>query len=220
MNTNQAYEEYFGAVVAAMELKVPDALQYTQRAIQSGLQRFWGASKWSFKGGTYKLVISAASDSYDLPDNFDSMITLREETSNKGLKLSFMEKEAFDAFVPKQSAWSSNNPYHYTIFYEENGKRVISVYPRPSSTTLYLHYLKTTPADVTRVPDKFQGGVESAISMSIFLPGKSSRKVAYNEFREEVKRLEVQDKQDMSKYLKYKTEADIPYYNDLPWWCY
>lgn len=220
MRSTAEYIEYFKSVLTAYKVEVLNIDEYATRAVESGLQRFWGASDWSFKQVTDTLVISTSSDYYELPTDFDSMVTLREETSQSGLKLDYMSKEEFDSFVPKQSVWESNSPYRYTIFNTDLNKKVISIYPRPSALTLYMLYLKTTPNDTLNIPDKFQTGVEAAIALSIFLPNNPSRSLAYSEFRAEVKRLEVQDKQDQSRYREMFLEDSEQKSQQSRWWNY
>ena len=116
MNTETAYKEYFGQVIKVLGLNVPDIDKYLDNAIMAGLMRCWGASDWSFKEKVADLTITSAKDYWDLPADFDSMLAIREENSQYGMKLIFMSKEQFDEFVPKQGNWDSEYPTRCTIF--------------------------------------------------------------------------------------------------------
>ena len=212
-------------MVKALKIEVPDDDKYVKNAIKSGFQQFWGAKPWSFKVRTSTLSITSEADTYDLPADFDSMLSLREETSNMGFKLVYMDKEQFDEVIPKQSFYSGNDSLIYTIFNVEDSdierpKKVLSVHPRPSSTTLYLTYNRTIPENLEDIPDKFQSGLEACVSSHIFMPGFDQRIKAYNEARAEIRRLEVQDNLDRSDISQHLIEGSRTIKDNLRWWNY
>lgn len=224
MNTIKEYTEYFTTLTKALKMDFTDTDMdnYVKNAIKSGLQQFWGAKSWSFKVATTTISITSAADSYDLPDDFDSAVSIKEKNSIRGFKLIHMNKEQFDELIPKPAVWDSDFPLVYTIYHvdsdDDAGKFVISIYPRPSSLTLDLAYNKTTNDNVKVVPDKFQSGVEACIASHIFLPGFNQRTVAYNEARAEIRRLEVQDNLDRSNLVKHLIEDSTPPRYNLRWW--
>lgn len=220
MRSEAEYIEYFTQVVALLELKLSDVEKYVKNAVRAGVMRFWGASDWSFKQGISSLAITSASDYWNLPSDFDSMLSIREENSQNGMKLIFMSKESFDEYVPKQGIWDSNYPTVATIFNTSTSQKVISLYPRPSALTLPFLYIRTTPDNVHDVPDKFHSCLEPAIAVSIYPPKYNQRRVVRNEFLSEIKRLEVQDQSDRSRNLNFFLENSNPSQEQLRWWHY
>lgn len=225
MNKQSEYEEYFRELVEALELKLSNVDKYVENAISMGLKQFWGAKPWSFKQRQAILTIGTASDSYDLPADFDSMISIREESSIQGFRIEHVNKEMFDQLVPRQSFPADNNfSLIYTVFTIEdedaktNSKKVISIHPRPSSTSIPILYNKTTPDNLSEIPDKFQSGLEAFVAAHIFLPGFDQRIKAYNEARVETNRLEVQDNLDRSDLERHLIETSDGDRKTPRWW--
>ena len=89
MNTDQEYEDYWTAMIAAEKLAYPNPVSFAKKAIKAGLKDFWGASNWYFAQDEYALSITSGAESYDLPTKFAGFITIREETSTPGQRLQF-----------------------------------------------------------------------------------------------------------------------------------
>lgn len=197
-----------------------DVDNFVSHSIDAGLRQFWGMWNWTFKEAEYKLTISEGKDSYDLPSDFEAIKTITEKSTNQGAKLIYMPKEEFDRMIPRQATFQSNTPQAFTIFGNSptSSRKKISFFPQPTSDTLYLLYLKTTPTEPDVIPDKFQCGAEAFMTVRMYQHGKQARRDAYIEAREEFKRLVQTDKYDQSNPTKYMDETDVVLYSNPPYY--
>lgn len=224
--TTSEYREHFKALLTAQVTyreKVYTAVQidnidaYVNRAIQAGLQDFWSAWQWPFKSKTYELSITAQSEYYALPDDFDSMISVREKNSNTGLKVFYKSKSEFDLLVPKETVDSAGNPEMYTVYWDGNNKR-ISFYPRPTNQTLYLYYNTTPPASVEKVPEIGQACLESFIAKHVYPHGHPGRRDALIEAENEMKKLQVRAHGQKELPPVMFTDTEMPRTVSSFWW--
>lgn len=217
MKTNEDYIRYFTNVVRAAKIELDSVQEYVSDAVNSGRNRFWGANNWTFKQRVATLSLDTSAESYDLPQDFQGMKTLREQNSNSGLRLKYFPREEFDRMVPKLSAFQTGYPQIYTIFGATSGQRKIRFYPQPTAQDLDMLYYCLAPTDTSAIPDSHQSGVKAAIAVDIYLPGMRGFESAYNEFIAEIKRLQIVDKSDMSDYTKYQDDTDRTITETLPW---
>jgi len=200
----EEYKNHFESMlVADQSIKITDVAQHVDRAITLGINAFWGAHNWWFRLVEDTLTITEAADAYDLPDDFDSFVTVREQSTTDGRKLQYYPKERFDEMFPKLSAFASGYPQSFTIFKGESSEVAqIAFYPRPTSATVKLLYNTGSVRNPEIIPSKYQSGVAACIAWHCFPYGHPGRRDAYTEARDEIERLRIVNKVDESNFVK------------------
>ena len=214
--TQEEYVDYFAAILKTESPNFPDPEDHATRAIQAGHDAFWGANNWQFKSAEATLTITSSAESYDLPDDFESLRSLRADETSRGLRLQFLSKPEFDRAFPKQTAYSTGKPQVITVFQDlnDNGRWKASFFPRPDGamTLPYTYYRVPAPASDLgdNIPSKFKSGMEAFILWKLLLGPQ--RTLAYQEAMSELKRLEVANKAEES-YGEY-----FPVAGDMQTW--
>jgi hypothetical protein len=219
--TRAEYKAHLVNILAADErVKITDLEDYVDKAITLGLNAFYGAHNWWFRLVEYTLTVTSAADSYNLPLDFDSFVTVREQSTTDGQKLQFYPKELFDEKFPKLSAFTSDYPQAFTVFQGENTDYPqIALMPRPTSATLKILYNRGSVNDPDSVPQKYQAGLAAAIAWQALPFGHPGRGIAYQEFRAEVERLRISNKVDESDISQMPdgTSDQVPSVSPYGW---
>ncbi len=197
--------------LTADKVDFPDMDEHVHRAVVMGLEEFWGAYSWNFKATEIPFTIDGSTNDYDLPDNFESIKSVREETSASGGHLRFYLKEDFDNMVPKISSTSTGTPAIYTIYRNADAGWKIKLYPNVgASTVIYLDYFVSTPSDATAVPEKFVHGVLAFAAKHAYPFGHIGKLNAQRAAAVELKALIKKDRIDNSRMTVMLTETDDP----------
>ena len=193
--TNKNMREHLSAILTADKIDIPDMSEHADRAIAVGIAEFWGAYPWTFRNSDTTLTISSSAEEYNLPSDFDSIVSLREQDSSNGLKLSRKIKEDFDELAPKLSAHATGNPQIYTIYRDSDNKTKIAFFPQPSSsTTYYITYHREAPSALSGIPTKMHGGVLNFAAKHAYPFGSQGRSAAASMALVELGRLIKTDK--------------------------
>ena len=210
------YIDYFSGLLEADAIKVPNIAKHVELAIQAGLDEFWGANNWYFKAEECEFAITdIGEESYELPDRFDGVGTVRERASGTGLRLRYFPREEFFRLVPDATAYGTSNVQAFTVYREadDDNKLMIAFFPRPSSAqTFYITGYRKPPAkeSVALVPERFQGGLLAFIAKHVYPFGHKGRLTASALAAQELKRLETQNKLDLSDYVRFGDSSDEP----------
>lgn len=214
--TDQEYEDHFAALLKANVMRngkvynaiaVEDVPAHVKRAVKFGLAEFWGAFRWEFKLYLYTFpaaVIATAADSYALPNNFESFVSLRDHTDTNGVTLHYLEPEEFERLVENDYASKSGAPSYYTVVRDANtGIWKIRFDRQPSGRSLTALINITTPSSVAQVPDQFQSGVKACVAKHVFPHGHPSHREAMEEAEYEIMRLKVVDTRKQSSMTHF-----------------
>jgi hypothetical protein len=219
--TREEYKRHFVGLLKAVGMTIPTVEKHVNRCIDEGLRDFWGVRPWTFKEREHTLGTTTGSDTYDLPDDFESFRTVREGVTNRGRLLQYMPKEDFDKFVGVASDYSSGTPKIFTIFREQaSGVYKIRFYPPlGGGEDIFISMFITTPPDVDAVPDKFQSGLEATIAKYVFPYGSAAQTAALVKADNEVRTLDAQDKIDQSRATHFGDGTQVAFVNtdDFYW---
>ena len=144
--------------------------------ITQGINEFWGAWHWTFAEKEATLATVSGTNDYALPDDFDSMLTIRENESISGRSLSYVPRESFDRNAPRPDQMQNGIPSAYTIFNDDSDdvKHRIKFFPVPDGAyTMYLWY-RMTPQDISKIPDKFIAAVKNIIWRHVVSPSSAA----------------------------------------------
>ena len=157
--TYDQLQQYLADIMEADKLDKATDVDFIKRAISLGMKTFWGRTNWYFKNVEYTLTIPADNDAetFDLPDIFESLRVMKEETSTAGGKVIFRTKEQFEREMPKLSNHSQGTPRIGTIYKEyNNDKWKIKFWPQPSGgEEIKISMYITTPTNLAQIPDRF-----------------------------------------------------------------
>lgn len=218
--TLEEYKTYFADILKADAVEIQNMDQHITRAIQQGLADLWGASNWMFKQTETTLTV-ADTDPVDLPDDFEGFRTLREKGSNRGWRLTYMPREEFDRVYPKATALPSGTLKIFTVYRDmsDNGKWKALFLPSPSSsTTVYmLYYIGAGEVTVNLIPSKAQAALEAFIAKHAYPYNHPGRVMATQVAEIELKKLQTQDKADMSSMHFFPDETYGPEREGWSW---
>jgi hypothetical protein len=218
------YVEYYTSMILIQKLTVEavEAKTIAEAAVRQGLDAFWGANDWYFKENQTTLAVTETADDYTIAD-FESFRTVREQASISGRRLKFYAKEEFDKLVPNPSTFASGNPQAFTA-YRDIGDRKwkVAFFPRPDAAmTIYLSVYIEPQSDpklaISLIPTRFMSGLEAFIGYKIYPPGDRRRQNAYVEAMNELKRLQVENKLDMSSPNFMPDGTDEQVTVERPW---
>lgn len=194
------YRDRFVDLLATEKIEFADPVQHVDRAINLGLADFWGAHPWSFKQYEYSLTCSG-EETDELPDEFESFRSVREEERNLGGKPFFVNKEDFDAAIPKVSWHAQGIPQMYTAYKDaDKNKWYVKWYPQPEGgEVMYLSLYMDTPDDVSRVPNRFTAALDAHIAKFVYPFGTPGFINARTVAEGELKKAKYRDKLNQSK---------------------
>lgn len=222
--TYDDYLEYYTEMVKTSKITENDAEagRIAEKAIKQGLSAFWGAWNWYFKENQTTLAIASSAENTVIKD-FESFRIAKEQASLQGYRLKYRAKEEFDKLVPKTDTFATGKPQIFTV-YRDIGDRKwrFATFPRPDSNmTIYLSvYIEAgeePKKEIDLIPQRFQSGLEAFIGWKIYPAGDLRRRAAYIEVKEELKRLQVQNRLDMSSpnFMPDGTEERVSV--ERPW---
>lgn len=217
--TERELKEHFAGLLNSAGIEIADIGNHIDRAIGLGMEDCWGAWSWSFKSKPYEFAISSSAESYTLPIDFDSIKTIREKTSLRGMRLIFKPKEDFDKLVPRQTSYSTDTPQIFTIF-RDAGTNMweIAFFPQPDSAmTLYMDYLTEAPTDISSFPARATGALMAYIAKHCFPYGTPGRVQAEALAERETEKLKVKDCVDGSRFTVFASSNDNYITTDRPW---
>lgn len=222
--TYDEYVDYYTSMVQVAKITdvESEAKDLAKHAIRQGLDAFWGAWDWYWKENQTTLAITASAEDYIIKD-FESFRILREQATVSGLKLQYYAKEEFDTLVPKTSTFATGDPQMYTVYRDITDKKWrIAFFPQPDGAmTIYLSlYIEPggdTKKAVELIPSRFLSGLEAFIGWKIYPVGDSRRMMAYTEVQAELKRLQIQNKLNMSSPNFMPDGTDQQVTVDRPW---
>ena len=222
--TYQDYVEYYSTMVGVLKITTDTSIaaDIAKGAIKQGLDAFWGANNWYFKENQTTLAVTGTADDYTIKD-FESFRIVKERTSVSGRRLKYYAKEEFDKLVPNPSTFASGEPQIFTIYRDiEDSKWKMAFFPRPDAAmTIYLSVYIEPGEDpetaIALIPSRFMSGLEAFIGWKIYPPGDNRRLGAYGEAIAELRRLEVQNKLDMSSPNFMPDGTDEQVTVERPW---
>jgi len=172
--THNELVDYFRPFVRKAELVDDAALQgFIDRAVSDGLREFWGANMWTFAEKVDTMTTTASTAEYALPLDFDSMISIREQTSSSGRSLEYVPREQFDKLAPRPDQIANGTPTTYTIFNNDSqskNKLRITFFPVPDAAITLYRWYRIVPDKIDQVPDKFVGAVKAITWKHIVSP--------------------------------------------------
>ena len=197
--TEKKILSHFINMLSVGDLAIDDVSAHVKRAITMGIEDLWSSWDWTFKSKEITLSITSQADTHDLPSDFESFKSFREQASLEGRGLAYKIKEQFDREVPKPSAFTGGEPQMFTVFYD-NTTRLwkISLFPSPSSLTLYGTILITPPNDVGSLPKRATAALIPTIAKYALPYGHPGQAAAVQTSEFEIEKLKRLDHADTS----------------------
>lgn len=154
-------------------------------AVKLGRQAVWSDAPWKFKYRSTTLTCSTSAESYELPEDFDSMSTVKERESANGGEIDFYPKEQFDKEFSNPVTFTPGVPRAYTIHQPDEAKHwVISFCPYPvAGTIIYLHYAITPPTEADNFPDSLATTLVSSCERFVYPSSSAERLNAERVYR-------------------------------------
>jgi hypothetical protein len=187
-------------------------------AIIAGKEDFWAAAPWVFKEKHDTLTTTASSETVNLPEDFDGILSVREKTSTHGLKLVRMTASEYDRAIPYSGSHSEGTPRYYKVYYDDTDRIwKLALFPVSSAAiSLYLTYMVL--ADSGDSSKKYTAGIIAAVGKYLTMPGSPEKDRAILQFKVEIERLEANDNPDKELPQKImvptETMPKVPEY----WW--
>jgi len=203
--TKKELKDYFKRLVKVhIKEKSTDVNELIDSALISGLNDFWGAVPWAFK--EKHTTISASSETVDLPDDFEGLISVVEKDSAVGSKLQKYSADEYDRLVPDSAGQNTGTPSAYKIYCDE-GIWKLALSPTPSAAiTLYLTY--QTIENGGAIPDKYIGGLIAGIAQYLFMPGSPQWNGAFTAFTAQIEKLKKADNPDIESISRVLDSGD------------
>lgn len=172
--------------------KGTDINELVKSALVSGQEDFLGAVPWAFKERHTTVTTTASTESVELPDNFDGLLSVVEKETSTGGKLTKYSPDEYDRLVPDSAGQNEGTPTAYKIYFDGVWKLALS--PTPSSAiTLYITYHSLDGY----IPNKFIGGLIATIAKYLYLPGSPEWNGAFSASVAEIERLKRVDTADV-----------------------
>ena len=216
--TDKDVTDYFVQLMVASKNFTPkDARGVIDLALLAGKRDFMNANRWMFRRKADTLTTTAATETVDLPDDFDGMISVREKTTTDGRKLIELPSDEYDRQVPSSADLTNDTPKYYKIDYNAaNGIWKLYLYPTPNAAiSLYLSYLSSS---IESVPEKFLPAYMACIAKYIVLPGTKEHWSAINTANAEMARLIPMDTPSQSDVSKFLEEEEATQPRSQRWW--
>lgn len=208
----------------AKQSKLPDdgLADHVDFCIELGSQSLWNARPWSFRSEPFPLNITSEDESYELPESFAGVRSVREQESLEGEGLRYKPKEEFDSFVPKPLTYPSIYPQIYTVFQDNSvagaQKFFIKFFPVPvSGYTMLIDMLTDSPGDVEIFPTKATAALIAHCGQFIPKFGTADRRAAMVDAANETIKLEREDSPFMGRLFKFFDDTDFEFRLARPW---
>ena len=174
-----------------------DMDKLVKQALVSGREDFLGAAPWAFKEKHDTITTTASTETVDLPEDFEGLISVIEKDTTWGRKLQKYTPDEYDRLVPDSAGQSNNTPYAYKVYFDGSDEKwKLALYPTSSSAvTLYLTY--HTIEEGGEIPSKYIGGLTAGVAQYLFMPGSTEWTGAYNAFMSQIARLKLVDNPDV-----------------------
>jgi len=162
-------------------------------AISMGYEDFWGAYPWAFKETHDTVTTTASTETVELPDDFDGIVSAVEHETTDGRKLRKLSPDEYDRLIPYSEDLTTDTPAYYKVYYDrEDEVWKLALYPTPDSAiSLYITY--HTIENGGEVPGKYIGGLYASIGKYITMFGTKERQAAIMEANAEIERLKIID---------------------------
>jgi hypothetical protein len=211
-------QDYFSFLAKQSGLTDDGLPDHINRCIALGLKDLWCAKDWRFKSDEYSLTIGEQTDEYELPSEFEGVVSVRETASISGKQLEYVTPEEFDLRFPKPSTFTSGNPQAYTVIYKAtNRKYYIKIVRYPSDQTIHMTILTSVPKAITQLPEKASACLYAAVEKYLHKMGSRERILARAAFHDEVLKLEVIDSPFVGKIFKFLDSSDTEIRTKRSW---
>lgn len=189
----QSYFKNLFFLVGKSDKKINDLID---DAILAGKEDFWTAAPWVFKEKHDTLTTTASTETVDLPDDFDGILSIRERTSANGQKLVKMTASQYDQMMPYSASHSEDTPRYYKVYYDDTDEIwKVALFPVPSAAiSLYLTYM--VMGDSSDSGKKYTAGIVAAVGKFLTMPGSVEKDKAILQFNAEIERLKSEDDPD------------------------
>lgn len=219
MIDNKTAVNYATNLLSLEKIEPSDRDGYIGSAIKLAMVTLWSAWDWSFKFKDTTLSITTSVESYDLPDDFAGIRTIRERTTTSGARLFYLPKEEFDRLIPNQTVIAEGTPQYFTIFRDnENDIWKISFFPRPGSAmTLYIDYATVSLSNIDTLPEVAEPAFWACFKNELYPASHVGKNTAMIEKRTEIEELKKHDKVDASRFVVMLDESATPSVQSWTW---
>lgn len=206
--TNTAYEKYFAKLYG---LKASNPVIKT--AIELGQGAFGGEKPWTWLRASVTLTTNS-DGIIEFPDDFDGVLTMRQQDSTAGGFIQPWPEAEFDTKVPRLDNLSGSWPVVCKI-YKEDDIWYGQTAPPVASKTIYVAYKKEL-TNVSDIPDKFMGGLNAVCHTFMVKPSD----VGYNSALtgKDLVVMALWKKDRTSWQTIWQTMDDEVAASFMPWW--
>lgn len=218
--TNTELKQHFEKMMFLRDAKYKgkDFDKLLDSAIRYGKEDFWGAYPWAFKEKRDTVTTTAGTETVELPDDFDGLLSVIEDTTTYGRKLVRLSADEYDRLVPDSDSRNNATPAYYKVYYDiDNAVWKLALYPTPNATiTLYINY--HVIEDNNEIPEKYVSGVLAGVAKHLNLPGSPEYLAASQAFVFEVERLKKVDRPVVETPTQFLTEYESSQAGDKKWY--
>jgi len=206
--TQKDFIEYIAALYAR---KASDKV--VMYAVNIAISNFGSAKPWSFLRGSDTLT-SDANGVIELPDDFNGVHSLRQQSSSSGGEIYIWPESMFDSKVPRLDNLSGSYPLVCKI-YEEDGVSYGQLAPPVASMSIYLNYHKKLTS-VGDIDDDVLPGLVATVHPLMIRPSDEGYAAAILAKQAEIKDLWKKDKKVWSTIWRTMDATDVNHY--VTWW--
>ena len=144
-----------------LEMETTDIAEYLEFVIDSGMNDLWNKENWSFRSRSYTLVTDGTG-TYQMPEDFEGVISVRETGSQNGNDLDIYTKEEYDSMITKPSAHAAGYPQAMCFYYNSNeGRWYADVFPTPTGTmNIEMQIATNLPPSIEAFPEKSEAALQ------------------------------------------------------------
>mgnify|MGYP000951979417 CR=1 FL=1 len=192
--TRESLKEYFQQLLFAWkQMKGKDTEKLIDKAIALGYEDFWGSAPWAFKERHDTVTTTAATETVDLPSDFEGIVSLVERTSDDGRRLQKLSPDEYDRLIPYSADLSNDTPAYFKVYFDKaDDVWKLALYPTPDAA-ISLHLTYHTIEDGGDIPAKYIGGLTAMIGKYLTMPGSIDRMGALSQANVEIERMKKID---------------------------
>ncbi|MFA5382270.1 MAG: hypothetical protein WC356_03825 [Candidatus Micrarchaeia archaeon] len=181
-------------------------------ACQMAVNSFSGTRPWSFTcANTTKTANSSGIITFD--EDFDGVITMRENTSSSGGWIQVWPVEKFDWEVPRLDNLTGSYPKVCKVYYED-GEWKGQLAP-PVAVDVYITYKKDI-TNIADIPAKFIPGLVAYANFFMTTPVQAEHGMAEVILTKIIKKLWREDRRSWASLFRMFDEAEVRRY--VNWW--
>ena len=174
--TQQDLKEYLKGIVSG-GVQINNLDRVAEVAAETGYNSVWGAYTWKIKRVEDSALPTIASQAHTvLPEDFESMLSIRLRFAGRPLWIDLTTEIAFDKNWPLPTDWNQNSPRHAKVVYSPKLGWRIYWFPIPDAaySTTVMYERKADIGNLPQLPSYMVDAiVAKASSLMVFGPERA-----------------------------------------------